>query len=203
MREAAPEAGYGHGAAATSTVRHRERCAIQALVAAQGRSAEADSQFNRGSQTQYAIASIIPEQDTAVSLVKSSQPVKHRQSHLVDPPGQSIAGSRARWPRWRLPHRGCLPGNVGMRTWTGWPHTATVTAQQYPNGEGLRLMSLQSSLQRRALATDLGALSYYNNILCNWEHSCPRQLGILASLIRPTTGRLISRPCEVPSRVLG
>lgn len=75
-------------------------------------------------------------------------------------------------------------------------------AQQHPNGDALRLMSLQCSLQRRALATDLGALSYYNNIHCNWKRSCPRQLGILASLIRPTTGRLISRLCECPG-VLG
>lgn len=56
--------------------------------------------------------------------------------------------------------------------------------------EALRLMSIQCSLQRRALATDLGMLSYYNNILCNWERSCPRQLGTLGNLIRPAMGRV-------------
>jgi hypothetical protein len=37
---------------------------------------------------------VIPEQDTAVSLVKS--PVKHRQSHLVDP---TIDRSRGQYCR--------------------------------------------------------------------------------------------------------
>lgn len=52
-------------------------------------------------------------------------------------------------------------------------------------------MSPQCSLQRRALALDMGVLSYYNNIICNWKRCCPRQLGTLATLIRPTMGRLI------------
>ena len=65
-----------------------------------------------------------------------------------------------------------------------------MTAQQDLNVEALRLMSLQCSLQRRALVMVLGVLSYYNNILCNWERSCPRQLGTLDKLIRPACGRL-------------
>jgi hypothetical protein len=71
-----------------------------------------------------------------------------------------------------------------------------MTAQQDLNVEALRLMSLQCSLQRRALAMVLGAVPYYHNILCNWERSCPRQLGTLGKLIRPVIdgacGRLIS-----------
>lgn len=53
------------------------------------------------------------------------------------------------------------------------------------------MMSLQCSLQRHALALHLAMLSYYNNIVCNWKRCCPRQLGTLATVIRPTMGRLI------------
>jgi hypothetical protein len=114
-------------------------------------------------------------------------PVKHRQSHLVDP---TIDRSRGQYCR----DRDCRIGDafLGMQTWTCWPHTATMTAQQDLNVEALRLMSLQCSLQRRALAMVLGVLSYCSNMLCNWERSCPRQLGSLDKLIRPVMGRLIS-----------
>lgn len=127
-----------------------------------------------------------------MSLVQISLPVKHRQSHLVDP---AIAGSRARWGAAMaitasgMPSLECRRGQAGRTRRRG-----QLTAQRHPNGEGLRLMSLQCSLQRRALATDLGALSYYNNILCNWKCCCPRQLGTLASLIRPTAGASNQQP---------
>ena len=79
-------------------------------------------------------------------------PVKHRQSHLVDP---TIDRSRGQYCRDRDCHIG--DAFLGMYAWTCWPHTATLTAQQDLNVEALRLMSLQCSLQRRALVMVLGA----------------------------------------------
>lgn len=49
----------------------------------------------------------------------------------------------------------------------------------------------------------MGVSSYYNNIVCNWKRCCPRQLGTLATLIRPTDGASNHRQHEPLSWLVG